>query len=123
MKANWIALAFVVSLLGVAGIIWVIFISSSDPLADNLSRLPKSAEGCGTQGGSWTQFGAGYFFCRLSTKDASKECSSSEQCQGVCLAASTDRNALKYNACSDEVMLHGCFTEFSNGTLRTICQD
>jgi hypothetical protein len=121
MKGNWIA--FVASLLGVAGVVLVIFKSSSDPLAEHLAQLPKNAEACGAQGGAWDQFGTGYFFCRLSTKDANKECTNSAQCQGVCLAASTDGNTLRHNACSSEVMLHGCFTEFSNGKLRTICQD
>jgi hypothetical protein len=123
MKGNWIAFAFIASLLGVASIVWFILKSSSDPLADNSARLPATAEACGTQGGVWTQFGAGYFFCRISTQDASKQCLNSAQCQGVCLAASTERNTLKYNACSSEVLLHGCFQEFSNGAIRTICQD
>jgi hypothetical protein len=127
MKSKWMMFAFVASLLSVAGAAATIFLLPQDPLEKNLSRLPRSASACEQSGGVWTQFGDGNggfgFFCRLKTTDAGKECASTSQCQGVCLAKSTWRNPLEHNACSDEVFLHGCFTEFSSGSLRSICQD
>jgi hypothetical protein len=124
VKTKWTLLAFVATLLGVAGAVGVMLFMPPDPLSQKLAHLPNSAKACEAQGGTWTQFGAGNYFCRISTQDAAKECTSSTQCQGVCLAASTDRNSLKYNACSSEVMLHGCFEEFRSGTSNVhVCQD
>src|SRR5207253_2330495 len=79
------------------------------------AALPHDASACRARGGTWTPFGNMHNFCRLMTADSGKACRSSADCQGVCLAGSTERNSGSFDACSSEVLLHGCYDARESG--------
>jgi hypothetical protein len=87
------------------------------------TALPRDARACRARGGTWTAFGNLYNFCRLMTRDGGKACTSSSDCEGVCLVASTDLNSSKFDSCSSEVLLHGCYETRERDHVSTVCQD
>jgi len=87
------------------------------------AALPRDASACRAHGGTWTSFGNMYNFCRLLTTDSGKACKSSADCQGVCLAGSTNLNADSFDSCSSEVLLHGCYDAREGDHVSKICQD
>src|SRR3954465_7162305 len=118
--------------LGVAGVVGIatalFFLSPSEPPEIATSRakraaLPRDANACRAHGGTWTAFGNAYNFCRVLTTDSGKACRSSSDCQGVCLVASTDRNSERFDSCSGELLLHGCYEAREGDHISDVCQD
>lgn len=112
----------------VGGLVALLFLFPSEPTEVTTSRqkraaLPKDEVTCRARGGTWTAFGGMYSFCRLMTRDHGKACKSSSDCEGVCLAASTDPNSEKFDSCSDEVLLHGCYSSREGNHISSVCQD
>jgi hypothetical protein len=87
------------------------------------AALPSDASACRALGGTWTSFGNMYEFCRVMTSDSGKACKSSADCQGVCLARSTERNSGTFDSCSKEILLHGCYEARESDHVSTVCQD
>ena len=125
LKGNAPAFFLILSFLGVAGAVtFNLATAPVDWVHKHASQLPKSAPACAARGGAWTQFGGGdQHFCRVKTRDAGVKCSNSSECEGVCIAAFTNLSGIAFNSCSDEVSVYGCFTEFNDGHLRSICRD
>ena len=70
---------------------------------------------CVAGGGNFTKASGG-FICVNRTRDANKSCTSSNQCQGACLARS--------GTCSPVVPLVGCHDIITdNGGMATLCID
>ena len=70
---------------------------------------------CVTGGGNFTKASGG-FICVNRTQDANKSCTSSNQCQGACLARS--------GTCSPVTPLVGCHDIITdNGGMATVCID
>ena len=70
---------------------------------------------CVAGGGNFTKASGG-FICVNRTRDANKSCTSSNQCQGACLARS--------GTCSPVVPLVGCHDIITNnGGMATLCVD
>ena len=106
----------------------LIFLLPSEPPEIAMWRakraaLPRDAVACRSHGGTWTAFGNMYKFCRVMTTDSGKSCGSSSDCQGVCLVALTDRNSERFDSCSSEILLHGCYEAREGDHVSTVCQD
>jgi hypothetical protein len=125
LKGNSLVFFLILSFLGVAGAVTFNFATAPvDWMHKHVRELPKSAKGCDARGGVWTRFGGDdRYFCRVKTRDAGAKCSNSSQCEGVCLAAFTKPGGIAFNSCSDEISVYGCFEEFSDRHVRSICRD
>ena len=85
---------------------------SSKPFDANADAR-KTCERCG---GTFSKTGAGLFICVNRTRDATKSCSSSTQCEGACLARS--------GTCSPVTPLIGCHDIVTdNGSMARVCID
>lgn len=102
------------------------FLSSASQLSSSQRNKPQtkgsrsgylSAEAkCKAQGGKYKQGGLSQeLLCHLPTRDGGKACSSSDQCESVCLAAS--------RSCSGEQQNFGCIDLLENGETVTLCID
>jgi len=84
----------------------------SKPVDANAEKRAK----CERRGGTFSKTGAGLFICVNRTRDATKSCSSSTQCEGVCLARS--------GTCSPVDPLIGCHDIVTdNGNMARVCID
>jgi hypothetical protein len=124
LKGNAPVFFLILSFLGVVGAVSLRFVTAPVDWVQHVRELPKSAQACDAKGGVWTRFGGGdRYFCRVKTRDAGVKCSNSSQCEGVCLAVYTKPNGIAYNSCSSEISVYGCFEEFSDGHVQSICRD
>jgi hypothetical protein len=125
LKGNAPVFFLILSFLCVVGTVcFHLATAPVDWMHKHIRELPKSAQGCDARGGAWTRFGGSeQYFCRIKTRDAGVKCSNSSRCEGVCIAASIEPGGIAYNSCSDEISVYGCFEEFSDGHLRSICRD
>lgn len=83
-----------------------------DPIIEKQEAMLKD---CGENGGVSTIGGHGQMICIFPAKDAGKSCSSSRDCDGVCLAEG--------QVCSPEAPYYGCHDVYENGTIATLCVD
>jgi hypothetical protein len=111
-------------LLAIAGAVAVLVTGKGpkDVLEQRRAALPQSKDECVSASGEWRQTTFGGEYCSLSLKDAGKPCDEIQDCQGVCLAASSMHNPFPHNACSSELVLFGCFAEYNHG-VEQICRD
>jgi len=80
----------------------------------NLIEREKAA--CADRGGRWGQGGGGgRFVCYTDTRDAGRSCTSSNDCEGLCLARSA--------SCAPVTPLFGCNDVLTGGGQATICVD
>lgn len=93
-----------------------------DVLRQRLAELPETRGACVAANGTWSRTPFGGEYCSVQLTDAGKSCEDIEDCQGLCLAASSTHNPHPYNACSSQLVLFGCYEEFNHGVW-PICRD
>lgn len=82
--------------------------------------LPDNEQDCLAQGGAWGPQGMlQREMCDLPAADAGKPCTSSSQCQGLCLAS----DASSTGTCSPRVLNFGCFDVIEDGSKMGLCID
>jgi len=107
-----------------AVIVGLLVLPPKDSYSHKVAALPRTAELCQARGGKWFEFGnSGNFYCNLPTSDAWRGCDTSEECQGVCLAAHSDRNEADANRCSPAVLVFGCYEQIAHNGRETTCYD
>jgi len=74
---------------------------------------PKDKESCESLGGTWSGESGPVLggYCILPTRDASKECSDSDQCEGRCIAELTKDEKDSINA-GQEIYRNGTCTSY-----------
>jgi hypothetical protein len=149
MKKVWIVckriLIVLVVILGLLIVVWRIDRTFFHPYIPGFSEqirndistykysIPKSKESCEQAGGTWKKVAIDPVeTCNLPTTDAGKACSSSNVCEGVCLAnLSQDelRSGMKgrliktEGICSKWVKVYGCVGFVYQGWAQVICLD
>ena len=82
--------------------------------------LPDNEQDCLAQGGMWGPQGMlQRDMCDLPATDAGQPCTSSSQCQGLCLAS----DASSTGTCSPRVLNFGCFDVVEDGAKMGLCID
>ena len=82
--------------------------------------LPDNEQDCLAQGGAWGPQGMlQREICDLPAADAGKPCTSSSQCQGLCLA----NDASSTGTCSPRTLNFGCFDVIEDGSKMGLCID
>ena len=82
--------------------------------------LPDNEQDCLAQGGVWGPQGMLQTdMCDLPAADAGRPCTSSSQCQGLCLAS----DASSTGTCSPRVLNFGCFDVVEDGARLGLCID
>ena len=95
---------------------------------------PQDQASCEALGGKWGRIGLGpREECNLPASDAGKECLSSSDCEGLCLAEMTrdelasitrDKKVVRATGkCSAWRIVVGCVPEVVDGLVRVICID
>lgn len=82
--------------------------------------------GCRLLGGDWTRIlYSGKSHCLLPAKDAGKDCTDSDQCQGACIGRDDLRRGdPARGTCSKYSEAMGCFTSIEDGKVDlSICVD
>jgi hypothetical protein len=65
--------------------------TTTEPKEKTVVEFPKTQEDCLANGGIWKKVGIyPNPICNIPTKDGGKECASSNDCEGSCLAVLTD---------------------------------
>ena len=72
-------------------------------------------QNCFALGGTPVINGFGIAMCQTQTNDGGKSCSSSDDCEGFCLADG--------QICTSDSPHFGCFETFENGQRPTVCVD
>jgi hypothetical protein len=81
---------------------------------------PDNEQDCLAQGGAWGPQGLLQMeMCDLPAVDAGKPCTSSSQCQGLCLAS----DASSTGTCSPRTLNFGCFDVVEDGAKMGLCID
>lgn len=111
-------------LVAISGAVAVLTLGKGpeDVLKQRSAELPETRGECVAANGTWNQTPFGGEYCSIQLADAGKTCEDIEDCEGLCLAASSPHNPHAYNACSSELVLFGCYEEFNHG-VRPICRD
>ncbi len=79
----------------------------------NTDALDSERVICEAKGGRWSRAGGG-FTCVMPTRDANKQCTAAEQCQGYCLARS--------GTCAPFTPLYGCHDIIApSGGMQSVC--
>jgi hypothetical protein len=82
--------------------------------------LPDNEQDCLAQGGAWGPQGLlQQDMCDLPAADAGKPCTSSSQCQGLCLASDSSSTG----TCSPRTLNFGCFDVMVDGVKMGLCID
>lgn len=82
--------------------------------------LPENEQDCLAQGGVWGPQGMMQRdMCDLPAADAGKPCTSSDQCQGLCLAGDSP----SIGTCSPRVLNFGCFDVIEDSVRLGLCID
>ncbi len=82
--------------------------------------LPDNEQDCLAQGGVWGPQGLLQTdMCDLPATDAGQPCTSSSQCQGLCLASDSSSTG----TCSPRVLNFGCFDVMVDGVKMGLCID
>ena len=91
------------------------------------SDIPKTESECLEKKGYWGKVG---LFgrspeCVISTKDAGKECSNTEDCEGYCVVPKENLGQAKElsGVCSKSYPLLGCITYLQDGKKIWVCTD
>ena len=95
--------------------------------------IPKDEQSCLAQNGTWKKMGIRpVASCNLPTQDGGKSCTSSDNCEGVCLADLTNeelREGMKGRLfktdgqCSDWLIVLGCKAYVYKGWAQVVCSD
>jgi len=81
---------------------------------------PDNEQDCLAQGGAWGPQGMlQREMCDLPATDAGQPCTSSSQCQGLCLVSDSS----SMGACSPRVLNFGCFDVVEDGAKMGLCID
>ena len=90
--------------------------SNPEPaLPPELVALEKANHDCSKAGGTPVINGFGILICQVKTQDGGKSCSSSDDCEGFCLAEG--------QICSSHSPHFGCFEAYEHGQRPTLCVD
>jgi hypothetical protein len=109
----------------------------SDEIRSDVTTLKftvsKDRESCEAVGGVWKKMGPRPMEeCNLPTKDTGKECSGSNQCEGVCLADLSSEDLSKgmrgklfrtEGKCSSFIKVMGCRAYVYAGWAQVVCVD
>lgn len=87
----------------------------SPKLSSQIEQVESLAAKCTLKGGTMTIGGHGQPVCLETASDAGKQCSSSADCEGICLAEG--------QICSSQAPMYGCNDVYENGTIATLCVD
>ena len=91
-------------------------VSNPEPaLPPELVALEKANHNCSKAGGTPVINGFGILICQVKTQDGGKSCSSSDDCEGFCLAEG--------QICTSHSPHFGCFETYENGQRLTLCVD
>jgi hypothetical protein len=94
------------------------------PYHQKVAALPQNVDSCRAAQGSWFEFGnSGRFYCRMQTRDGGRACTSSLDCEGICIAPTEGAHTPARRACSDVMPLFGCNTQFEGSEMGTVCRD
>lgn len=100
--------------------------------ATTKENTPKDKESCEALGGVWKKIGISPIeVCNLPTSDANKECTSSDECEGICVAELSQEELDKIKRetirtkgrCTAWRIVVGCRAVVENGEARLICLD
>jgi hypothetical protein len=81
---------------------------------------PDNEQDCLAQGGAWGPQGMlQREMCDLPATDAGQPCTSSSQCQGLCLASDSSSTG----TCSPRTLNFGCFEVVEDGAKMGLCID
>ncbi|MEM4360142.1 MAG: hypothetical protein QXT45_06400 [Candidatus Bilamarchaeaceae archaeon] len=103
--------------------------ASANATKENTS---KDKESCEALGGVWKKIGISPIeVCNLPTSDANKECTSSDECEGICVAELSQEELDKIKRetirtkgrCTAWRIVVGCRAVVENGEARLICLD
>jgi len=82
--------------------------------------LPDNEQDCLARGGAWGPQGRAQMeMCDLPAADAGQPCTSSSQCQGLCLASDSSSTG----TCSPRTIYFGCFDVVEDGSTMGLCID
>ena len=84
-------------------------------LPPELIAQEKATQDCVKAGGTPVNNGFGNSICQVKTQDGGKSCSSSDACEGFCLAEG--------QICTSHSPHFGCFETYENGQRLTLCVD
>ena len=84
-------------------------------LPPELVAQEQANQDCLKAGGTPVIKGFGISICQVKTKDGGKSCSSSDECEGFCLAEG--------QICTSHSPHFGCFETYENGQRPTRCVD
>ena len=84
-------------------------------LPPELIAQEKATQDCVNAGGTPVINGFGISICQVKTKDGGKSCSSSDDCEGFCLAEG--------QICKSHSPHFRCFETYENGQRPTLCVD
>ena len=91
-------------------------VSNPEPaLPPELVAREKANQDCVKAGGTPVINGFGVSICQVKTQDGGKSCSSSDDCEGFCLAEG--------QICTSHSPHFGCFETYENGQRLTLCVD
>ena len=89
--------------------------SSANDVSSSVTEQEAVAASCLNKNGVVTIGGHGQLVCIEKAKDAGKQCSSSKDCAGICLAEG--------QICSAETEMYGCHDVYEDGQIATLCVD
>ena len=84
-------------------------------LPPELVAQEKADQDCVKAGGTPVINGFGISVCQMKTQDGGKSCSSSDECEGFCLAEG--------QICTSHSPHFGCFETYEHGQCPTLCVD
>ena len=84
-------------------------------LPPELVAQEQANQDCVKAGGMPVINGFGISICQMKTQDGGKSCSSSDDCEGFCLAEG--------QMCTSHSPYFGCFETYENGQRPTLCVD
>ncbi|HUX89805.1 MAG TPA: hypothetical protein VMV48_03850 [Gallionellaceae bacterium] len=104
----------------------MLLVSSQNLIAK--PQIPQSESECVASGGSWTELGLSYpgkpKVCDVKSTDFGKSCTSSIQCEGVCVAPDDAIIGTTLSgACSRYLIEYGCFKQVENSKVESLCVD
>jgi hypothetical protein len=89
-----------------------------------IAALPKDAESCRIALGTWFEFGnSGRFYCRVRARDGGRTCTSSVDCEGICVVPSDNLQSHGPSVCSNWLPLFGCNTQVEGSETGTVCRE